>query len=192
MRYSLSYNVNNINTWIEFQYQNIKKEFDQMLGHLSSQWMLILDFAAWLCISLGVSGSISLLHSDSFNSRSWLYRERNWERQARLYEDLFRVKKWKSWLPDGAVVSRKAFRKKRLVNSDSLYLEKFLQETCRAELLHWIIFLFCSVFFIWNPWYVGIIMILYAAATNLPCVITQRYNRIRLERVFSAKFPSED
>jgi len=157
-----------------------------MIGHLSSQWMLIIDFAAWLCINLGVSGLISLFHSDSFNASSWLYRERNWERQAGFYDVFFRVKKWKSRLPDGAVVSRKAFRKKHLVNSDSLYLEKFRQETCRAELLHWIIFLFSPLFFIWNPWYAGIIIILYAAATNLPCVITQRYNRIRLTKVISA------
>ena len=163
-----------------------------MIGHLSSQWMLIIDFAAWLCINLGVSGSISLLRSDSFNAQVWLYRERDWEKKSRIYELLLRVKKWKSWLPDGAIVSRKAFRKKHLLNSDSVYLEKFLQETCRAELLHWIIFLFCPVFFIWNPWYVGLIMILYAAVTNLPCIITQRYNRIRLKRVIQAVHFSKD
>jgi glycosyl-4,4'-diaponeurosporenoate acyltransferase len=156
-----------------------------MLGHLSSEWMIIIDFMAWLVINLGVAKAISLRSSDSFNADSWLYRERNWEKKPQIYEELFRIKKWKSWLPDGAAVSRKAFRKKHLQRSDSVYLQIFLQETCRAELLHWIIFLFCPVFFIWNPLYVGLIMILYAAATNIPCIIAQRYNRIRLRRVIN-------
>jgi glycosyl-4,4'-diaponeurosporenoate acyltransferase len=162
-----------------------------MIGHLSSQWMLILDIVGWLCINLGVSGLISRFPSESFSSLSWLYRQRDWERHGRIYEGLFRIKKWKGWLPDGAVVSRKAFRKKRLMNSELAYLEKFIQETCRAELLHLIVFLFCPIFFIWNPWYVGIIMIVYAAATNLPCIIAQRYNRIRLKRVIKAAGASE-
>jgi glycosyl-4,4'-diaponeurosporenoate acyltransferase len=156
-----------------------------LIGHLSSQWMLIIDILAWLCINSAVAWSISRIRSESFNPDSWLYQERAWEKKSRFYEVFFKVKRWKGWLPDGAVVSRKAFRKKRLMNSNSAYLEKFIQETCRAELLHWIIFLFFPVFFIWNPWYVGIIMIVYAAATNLPCVIAQRYNRIRMNRVLT-------
>jgi glycosyl-4,4'-diaponeurosporenoate acyltransferase len=43
--------------------------------------------------------------------------------------------------------------------------------------------LFSLVFFIWNPWWVGIVMIVYAILVNVPCIIIQRYNRIRLKRV---------
>jgi glycosyl-4,4'-diaponeurosporenoate acyltransferase len=159
---------------------------NEVVGQLSSPVMFIIDVAAWLCINLGVSGIVSRFSADSFNPGSWLYRVRGWEQKGRVYDGILRVKTWKRWLPDGAAVSRRAFRKKHLLNSDSGYLQTFLQETCRAEVLHWIIFLFCPVFFIWNQWYVGIIMIAYAAISNMPCIITQRYNRARLARVLAS------
>jgi glycosyl-4,4'-diaponeurosporenoate acyltransferase len=161
-----------------------------MIIHLSSLSMLLLDFIAWLVINLSVAGVISRLRSDSFDAETWLFKERNWEKQSGLYERLFKIKKWKGWLPDGAEVSRKAFKKKHLQTADSLYLGVFILETCRAEILHWIIFLFGFVFFIWNPWYVGIIMIVYAGITNLPCILTQRYNRIKLKRLLLARSAS--
>jgi glycosyl-4,4'-diaponeurosporenoate acyltransferase len=140
---------------------------------------------------LSVAGIISTLRSESFNAESWLFKERGWERKSRLYESLFKIKKWKGWLPDGAEVSRKAFKKKHLQTADSAYIRIFILETCRAEILHWIIFFFGFVFFIWNPWYVGIIMIIYAGITNLPCILTQRYNRIRLKRLLLARLDLE-
>jgi glycosyl-4,4'-diaponeurosporenoate acyltransferase len=162
-----------------------------MIIHLSSLWMLALDFIAWLVINLSVAGIISRLLPESFNAETWLFKERNWEKQARLYEHLFKIKKWKGWLPDGAEVSRKAFKKKHLQTADSDYIRVFILETCRAEILHWIIFLFGFIFFVWNPWYVGIIMIVYAGITNLPCILTQRYNRIRLKRLLLARLALE-
>ena len=59
----------------------------------------------------------------------------------------------------------------------------FLQETCRAELTHWVILLFGPFFFLWNPLWVGFLMIAYAIIENLPLVMAQRYNRIRLLRL---------
>jgi glycosyl-4,4'-diaponeurosporenoate acyltransferase len=162
-----------------------------MIIHLSSLWMLLLDFLAWLVINLSVAGVLSRLHHESFVPDTWLFKERNWEKQTRFYEHFFKIKKWKGWLPDGAEVSRKAFKKKHLQTADSAYIRIFILETCRAEILHWIIFLFGFIFFIWNPWYVGIIMIVYACITNLPCVLTQRYNRIRLKRLLLVRLTRE-
>jgi glycosyl-4,4'-diaponeurosporenoate acyltransferase len=162
-----------------------------MAFHLSSPWMLALDILAWLVINLSVAGIISILQARDFDPKSWLYMERKWEHKSRFYESVFNVKKWKRWLPDGAEVSHKAFKKKHLQNADSAYIQVFILETCRAEILHWIIFLFGFVFFIWNPWYVGIIMIVYAVITNLPCILTQRYNRIRLRRLLLARLDLE-
>ena len=70
--------------------------------------------------------------------------------------------------------------------TDKEYFQEFVMETCRAELTHWIVFLFASIFFIWNLWWIGIIMVAYAITVNMPCIITQRYNRIRLRRVLEA------
>jgi glycosyl-4,4'-diaponeurosporenoate acyltransferase len=127
--------------------------------------------------------SVAKIRPDSFNPESWLYRERNWERNGRIYQAFLGVKTWKRLLPDGAAVSKSGFRKKHLGNPDTAYIRKFILETCRAELTHWVIFVFSIVFFVWNDWWIGMIMIAYASVVNLPCVVTQRYNRIRLRRV---------
>ncbi|MDH4268926.1 MAG: glycosyl-4,4'-diaponeurosporenoate acyltransferase, partial [Dehalococcoidia bacterium] len=84
--------------------------------------------------------------------------------------------------PDGAAVFKSGFRKKHLKNQDALYLQRFIIETCRAELAHWVIFVFSFLFFIWNAWWIGMIMVAYALIVNIPCIIAQRYNRARLKR----------
>jgi len=119
----------------------------------------------------------------SFNPNSWLYRKRKWERHGKFYEKSFRLKLWKRKLPDGAAIFKNGFEKKHLKETSKDYLDSFIRETCRAELTHWIVFLFGPVFLVWNLWWVGIVMILYATIANIPCVITQRYNRIRLQRI---------
>lgn len=63
------------------------------------------------------------------------------------------------------------------------YLERFVRETCRGEAVHWVVFACALLFFLWNPWWIGLIMVAYAAAVNVPCIIAQRYNRIRLVRL---------
>ena len=154
-----------------------------MLVHLPTIITILIDIAAWFVIHMGVSYIMARQPSDSFNTSSWLYRKRKWERNGRFYEQFFRLKLWKSKLPDGAAMFKNGFEKKHLKETGKDYLESFVRETCRAELTHWIVFLFGPVFLIWNLWWVGIVMIIYAAMANIPCVITQRYNRIRLQRI---------
>ena len=154
-----------------------------MLVHLPTAITIIIDVIAWFFIHMGVSYIMTRRHVTSFNIDSWLYRERTWERNGWIYEKLFRLQSWKKKLPDGAALFKNGFEKKRLKESSIDYLDSFMKETCRAELTHWIVFLFGPLFFIWNLWWVGIVMVLYAAIANIPCIITQRYNRIRLRRI---------
>ena len=123
-----------------------------------------------------------------FHWNHWLYRERHWENGGKLYQNRFKIKKWKIHLPDGAEFSKgRGFPKKKLENRSVGYLTAFLRETCRAELTHWITALFAPLFFLWNPFFVGWIMIVYAALANLPFIMVQRYNRCRLTRVLQHK-----
>ena len=157
-----------------------------MVFHLPSIWTISIDIIVWLFIHVGVSASISRKNEGAFNPESWLYRERDWEKNGKIYQSILQVKGWKGLLPDGAALFRNSFRKKRLKKPDAAYVQRFIIETCRAELTHWIVFAFSVIFFIWNIWWVGIIMIAYAFMVNIPCVITQRYNRIRLKRFLVA------
>jgi glycosyl-4,4'-diaponeurosporenoate acyltransferase len=154
-----------------------------MLLHLPTLPTILLDIAAWLIIHMGVSYSMTHIPLRSFDTEFWLYKQRKWEKNGKIYVRIFRLKKWKKRLPDGAALFKKGFKKKHLKALDDVYLDDFIRETCRAELTHWTMLLFSLVFFIWNPWWVGIVMIVYAILVNVPCIIIQRYNRIRLKRV---------
>jgi glycosyl-4,4'-diaponeurosporenoate acyltransferase len=119
-----------------------------------------------------------------FSPQSWLYRQRNWERDGKTYKSALRIKKWKRLVPDGIGVFKGGLEKQHLENADAAYLERCILETCRAEFTHWVIFLFAFIFFLWNDWWIGLIMVAYGLATNMPCIIAQRYNRMRLQRLY--------
>jgi glycosyl-4,4'-diaponeurosporenoate acyltransferase len=155
-----------------------------MIVQLSGPWAVVINITVWLVINLGVGMSTARMKPDSFNPQSWLYRQRIWERGGKTYKARLKVKKWKRLLPAVAAVVKGGFRKKHLENADAAYVWRFILETCRAEFTHWVIFLFALIFFLWNDWWIGLIMVAYGLATNIPCIITQRYNRIRLKRVY--------
>ncbi len=150
-------------------------------------WIIIIDFVLWFIIHMSVAYAATALPERYINVRASLYKERDWERGGLLYEKLFKIKKWKEILPDGSALFKKGFRKKRMNTRSREYFERFILETCRAEAAHWIVILFSPIFFIWNYWQAGIVMIIYAFFANLPCIMAQRYNRIRFRRLLKAR-----
>jgi glycosyl-4,4'-diaponeurosporenoate acyltransferase len=46
------------------------------------------------------------------------------------------------------------------------------------------------VTFLWNWLWVDPVMVLYAIAANGPCLVTQRYNRARLQRILAPVGPA--
>jgi len=156
-----------------------------MLISLPVVWIIIIDFVGWFIIHMSVAYGITRLPKRYINTSAWLYRQRSWEKRGRIYEKLFQIKRWKGLLPDGAALFKQGFRKKQLASPTREYLQEFILEMCRAELVHWLVILFAPVFFIWNWWWAGIIMIVYALLANMPCIIAQRYNRVRFRRLLA-------
>jgi glycosyl-4,4'-diaponeurosporenoate acyltransferase len=115
-----------------------------------------------------------------FNAQAFPFRQGRWEANGQLYERLG-VRRWKGRLP-----SCGSFDKRHLSNAGYEYLSAFVTETCRAEAIHLSIILPAPLFFLFNPPIGGIIILLYLLLENLPCVIAQRYNRIRLLHLLSA------
>ena len=146
-------------------------------------WAVVLDFAVWLAIHLGAGLFVARVPIADFNPDSWLYKTRRWESDGKIYQRAFRIKSWKHRLPDGAAILKSSFGMKRLQNADPGYLRTFTRETCRAELIHWLILVFSPIFFLWNDWRIGIVMIIYGVITNVPCILSQRFNRVRLRNV---------
>ena len=160
--------------------------------HFTLLWTVVVDCIAWFLIHMGVSYIMTQMRLEYFNPQSWIFRRRGLENDGRIYEGIFFVKKWKSLLPEGAVLFAQGFRKKRLKGKNTEYFRMFVAETCRSEGVHWVTMIFAPLFFLWNPFWVGVSMMLYAVIVNAPCIITQRYNRIRLERVLPKGIENEN
>jgi glycosyl-4,4'-diaponeurosporenoate acyltransferase len=110
-----------------------------------------------------------------------------WECQGRIYEKCFAIKRWKDRLPDGASWLSNGFSKAKLVNKTPEYLRRFIRETWRGEVCHWFAIAMTPIFFVWNPLWADLVMIAYAILANLPCILAQRYNRVRLTNVLERK-----
>jgi glycosyl-4,4'-diaponeurosporenoate acyltransferase len=147
-------------------------------------WLILLDVFVWLIIHVAVSYICFKIPLSFFSKDIKWFRIRKWELKGKIYQRIFNIKRWKGIIPDGGGLFNKGFPKKSLKSSHFEYLKIFLYETKRAELTHWLIILPVPIFFIWNLWWIGIIMIIYAMIVNIPCILLQRYNRARIEYLF--------
>ena len=157
-----------------------------MLIELPVVWIIILNVAGWLVIQLSLAWGFTRMPTKWFNTGPTHAREKN----GRFYERIFAIKQWKDQLPDAASWFPGGFAKGTLSAREPDYLARFIRETRRGELCHWFAIGCVPVFLIWNPWWGQLIVIAYAFAANLPCILVQRYNRIRFVRILAARMRS--
>ena len=157
-----------------------------MLLELSNLWIVILNVVGIPAIHLGISWIYTRLPRERFDPQSPLFRIRPWEDGGRVYQRIFRIRKWKHLLPDAAPWFD-GFAKGKLGDKDPGYLRAFIAETCRGEAAHYAQIPGILLTLIWNPWPVAaIVMILYAFLSNLPCLILQRFTRARLKEFYAS------
>lgn len=119
----------------------------------------------------------------------WLDRDRgplrlrSFEVAGHWYERRLRIKRWKVRLPEAGAVFGGGVSKRRLTDRSVAGLRAFAAETRRAELVHGTLVAASPVFLVINPWLPALIMVLYSAAANLPCLLVQRYNRARVTAI---------
>jgi len=147
---------------------------------LSGFWLVVVNSIAWLVIQLGVAHLCQRVPESMLNHRLWLFRARTWERGGAIYQRVLRVRRWKSLLPSGGTVFRGGFSLRQVSSRSHRYLERWVVESCRAELTHWLTMVPVVVFFVWNPVAGDIVNIAYAILVNVPCILVQRHNRPRL------------
>jgi glycosyl-4,4'-diaponeurosporenoate acyltransferase len=150
-----------------------------VLIELSIGWIVVLNVAGWLAVQLGFAWAFTKMPATWFNPCGAF----GWEHTGRLYERVFRIKDWKDRLPDAARWFGGGFAKGTLAGTQRDYLQRFIRETWRGELCHWAAIAWAPVFFLWNPWWGDLIIVGYAVAANLPCILAQRYNRARFQRL---------
>lgn len=153
---------------------------------LPSTWTILLCFIVWPVLQVGVALFCLNLPDRVYSPNSFFFRSHHFENDGRIYDKLFRVRRWKHLLPDGGMLWKKrGFKKKNLDSFSEKNLTRFLVESARGELTHWLAILPFWVFGFFAPseiiWY----MFLYSLLVNLPCIIAQRYNRPRVQRVLN-------
>lgn len=141
-------------------------------------WVLALNLAGWPVIQFALAWGFTQIPDHWFHPRP----PRSWEEEGRFYERAFVIKRWKDRLPDAARWFGGGFAKGHLASKETEYLRRFVRETWRGELCHWFALGFTPVFFLWNPLWADLVMAGYAVASNLPCILVQRYNRARFSR----------
>ncbi len=154
-----------------------------MLIDLPIAWTVGLNVIAWLAIQLGLAWALTQLAAEGFDAGNFFARPKSWERNGRFYEKVLAIKSWKDKLPDAAGWFHGGFPKANLRAAAPEFLARFLRETWRGELVHWLALLAVPLFCVWNPWWALLVNALYAVAANAPCILVQRYNRARLWRL---------
>lgn len=148
--------------------------------------LLIVDSLAWACVHLGISWGIRQIPLAFFDQHAAWFRSFSFEDDGKFWQKQLRIARWKDRLPEGTQIDSSGFNKSRLQRKDHVYLHRFIVETCRAELTHWLLLFSVCVFFLWNPLWAAVLNILYALLANLPFILIQRYNRPRLRRVYDS------
>ena len=154
--------------------------------------LIAVNTLGWFFLHLSIAAVAIRMAPCCFAKDNWIYRVRAGE--IEFYKRWLLIRRWKNWLPDGAPWVGGNSRKKTLLGRDSAHLARVLIETRRGEAAHWLMLAGFPIFFLWNPPWAWIVMALYAAAANLPCIIVQRYNREAAQRLQlhrNTHFPSD-
>jgi glycosyl-4,4'-diaponeurosporenoate acyltransferase len=153
------------------------------LIELTKGWTVVVDVVAWAVLSTATGYLTHRAPVSRFASDGALTRLRPFEVDGRWYERHVAIKRWKGRLPEAGGLFPDGFSKRTLRSGSVDQLERFVVETRRAEVTHWILLAAGPFFVLWNPWGLALVMVLYAVVANLPCLVIQRYNRARLLRV---------
>ena len=143
---------------------------------------VILFFILWPIFQVSASILCLKLPDSFYSPDKFLFKERKWEKGGTIYHTLFKVRLWKRFLPDGGAVTT-GYRKKHFSDHNKSGYEKFIVESCRAELIHLLGIFPFWIFGLFAPLYIIPIMLLYELALNLPCIISQRFNRPRFVKL---------
>lgn len=136
---------------------------------------------------LAVVGAVSFLIGRIL-PKSWFcagrfpFRSFRCEQEGRIYLGI-QIKKWQKKVPDMSRLFRRLMPPKKLTKETLEALPLLIQETCVAELTHWLLaFVGFYCVRLWRGWG-GLVMSILFFLGNIPFILIQRYNRPRLQRL---------
>ncbi|MFC4991653.1 hypothetical protein [Rubritalea tangerina] len=147
---------------------------------MSNLTIILINAIGIPCTHLAISCLCTRLPLKYFSKPRIFLKTARWE--SHFYKHFLRVHRWKHLLPDGGAWFA-GFKKSTLSHHSSQYLERFLFETQRSEICHWLQMPAIATFALWTPAPWHLVILVYAIASNLPSIIIQRYNRARLNNL---------
>ena len=154
---------------------------------LGALWLFAPEAALQATISvgviaaLGISGGIfgELLPRRWFHWDRFPYKTCAWEKNGKIYEKMG-IRKWKDRVPDKSRWGGHEYAKTIRGQNDAENATRLLQETCVAELIHWVLMLATPLVFVFAHGPMAVLVVLLYGFSHIPCIIIQRYNRPRL------------
>jgi glycosyl-4,4'-diaponeurosporenoate acyltransferase len=106
------------------------------------------------------------------------------------YQRHLKIRWWKHWIPDAGNALPGGITKASLARRDQPALLRLMAETRRAELVHWALWPLWLLTLLWLPSSGVALNALFATLFNLPCLLLQRYNRLRLQLLLARRTPA--
>lgn len=147
--------------------------------------IVLINTFAWLALHIGVAWLGERLSCRFLKKSVAFFKRYKIGSSVVFYEKFLKIKKWKTLIPDGSALFKGGFTKKKLQSSSMDYLNDFITETCRGEIVHWVVLFSGFLFFLWNDFSIACVMVVYGVVANLPCIFLLRYNRLRMWRITS-------
>jgi glycosyl-4,4'-diaponeurosporenoate acyltransferase len=143
----------------------------------------ILDIVAWIIFHLGIGYSSTKIPLIKLDPDHMFFKTATWEKEGMIYDQVFHIRSWKRFIPDGSLLYKGTFSIKNITKMDITYLQRWICESIRSEICHWAMIVPGFFFFLWNTFQIGWLMVLYAIVNNLVPIILQRYNRPRIRKL---------
>jgi len=158
-----------------------RRGYKSMIG---SFWLSYLIFALYV-ICMGIlCGFIGALIPRTFDPEKGIFRYRKFEENGNVYDQVFKIRKWKDKVFDLSQASTR-IEKKNFQHGVNILekTERLIQETCVAELTHWGIIILSPLLFVFcrNGWM--LFFDFFYVLSNLMDIMIQRYNRPRLLKI---------
>ena len=150
---------------------------------LPAGWTVLLIVFLWPTLQMAAAELSRRLPDRLFDYQLPFYRSRPWEKEGKIYQTWFKIRRWKPYLPDGGAIIPGGYAKKHLTDYSAENLERFLNESCRAEFSHWVALSLFWLFGLIGPPVILVFMLIYALAVNMPCIMAQRFVRPRILKV---------
>ncbi len=151
---------------------------------------LLLNLGTWIFWFYFI-GYVASVLPEKFLAKDYVFtRILFFEKNPNWFKKYLRINKWKDKMPELGGFFKEGFQKRSVANGEIAQLKQFIKETRRAEIAHWLMtagWIF-TIFF--NPPWAIMFNIIFAHIVNFPCLIIQRYNRVRLIKVLNKKLSS--